>query len=154
MNHNKLWKILQEMGTLDHFTCLMRNLYAGQEAKVTTGYGTMEWFQIGKGICQGCILKGMSRDDRGWDGWLASLTRWTWVWAALGRVGDGQGCLACCSPWSCKQLVKPIQIYICLDLDIKMLRILTQVINILSPDTYLSHVWNLNEKFSMTRTAF
>ena len=55
-NHNKLWKILQEMGTLDHFICLLRNLYAGQVAKVRTGHGTMEWFQIGKGVCQGCIL--------------------------------------------------------------------------------------------------
>ena len=51
----KLWKILQ-MGIPDHLTCLLRNLYAGQEATVRTGYGTMDWFQIGKGVCQGCIL--------------------------------------------------------------------------------------------------
>ena len=56
VNHNKLWKILQEMGITDHLTCLPRNLYAGQEATVRTGHGTTEWFQIGKGVCQGCIL--------------------------------------------------------------------------------------------------
>ena len=52
----KLWKILQEMGTPDHLTCLLRNLYAGQEATVRTGYGTTDWFQIRKGVRQGCIL--------------------------------------------------------------------------------------------------
>ena len=52
----KLWKILQEMGTPDHLTCLLRNLYAGQEATVRTGYGTTDWFQIRKGVHQGCIL--------------------------------------------------------------------------------------------------
>ena len=56
MNHNKLWKILQEMGVLDHFICLLRNLYAGQEATVRTGRGTTDWFKIGKGVWQGCIL--------------------------------------------------------------------------------------------------
>ena len=56
INHNKLWKILKEMGILDHLTCLLRNLYVGQEATVRTGLGTTEWFQIGKGVCQGCIL--------------------------------------------------------------------------------------------------
>ena len=56
MNHNKLWKILKEMGIPDHFTCLLRNLCAGQEAAVKTGHGTTDWFQIGKGVCQGCIL--------------------------------------------------------------------------------------------------
>ena len=54
--HNKLWKILQEMGIPDHLTCLLRNLYAGQEATVRTGYGATDWFQIGKGIRQSCIL--------------------------------------------------------------------------------------------------
>ena len=54
--HNKLWKILQEMGIPDHLTCLLRNLYAGQEATVTTGHGTKDWFQIRKGVHQGCIL--------------------------------------------------------------------------------------------------
>ena len=52
----KLWKILQEMGIPDHLTCLLRNLYAGQEATVRTGHGTADWFQIGKGVRQGCIL--------------------------------------------------------------------------------------------------
>ena len=56
VDHNKLWKILKEMGIPDHLTCLLRNLYAGQEATVRTGYGTTDWFQIGKGVHQGCIL--------------------------------------------------------------------------------------------------
>ena len=56
VDHNKLWKILQEMGIPDHLTCLLRNLYTGQEATVRTGHGTTDWFQIGKGVCQGCIL--------------------------------------------------------------------------------------------------
>ena len=56
VDHNKLWKILQEMGIPDHLTCLLKNLYAGQEATVRTGHGTTDWFQIGKGVCQGCIL--------------------------------------------------------------------------------------------------
>ena len=56
VNHNKLWKIVKEMGIPDLFTCLLWNLYSGQEATVRTGYGTMDWFQIGKGVCQGCIL--------------------------------------------------------------------------------------------------
>ena len=56
VNHNKLWKILKEMGITDHLTCLLRNLYAGQKATVRTGHGTTDWFQIGKGVRQGCIL--------------------------------------------------------------------------------------------------
>ena len=56
VDHNKLWKILKEMGMPDHLTCLLRNLYAGQEATVRTGHGTIDWFQIGKGVPQGCIL--------------------------------------------------------------------------------------------------
>ena len=56
VDHNQLWKILKEMGILDHLTCLLRNLYAGQEATVRTGHGTTDWFQIGKGVCQGCIF--------------------------------------------------------------------------------------------------
>ena len=56
VDHKKLWKILQEMGIPDHLTCLLRNLYAGQEATVRTGHGTTDWFQIVKGVCQGCIL--------------------------------------------------------------------------------------------------
>ena len=55
-NHNKQWKILQEMGIPDHLTCLLRNLYAGQEATVRSEYGTMDWLQIGKEVHQGCIL--------------------------------------------------------------------------------------------------
>ena len=53
VDHNKLWKILKEMGIPDHLTCLLRNLYAGQEATVRTGHGTTNWFQIGKGVHQG-----------------------------------------------------------------------------------------------------
>ena len=59
VDHNKLWKILQNMEITDHLTCFLRNLYAGQEATVatvTTGHGTTDWFQIGKGVRQGCIL--------------------------------------------------------------------------------------------------
>ena len=56
MDHNKLWEILKEMGIPDHLTCLLRHLYAGQEATVRTGHGTMDWFQIRKGVRQGCIL--------------------------------------------------------------------------------------------------
>ena len=56
MDHNKLWKILKEMGIQDHFTYLLRNLYVGQEATVRTGHGTTDWFQIEKGVPQGCIL--------------------------------------------------------------------------------------------------
>ena len=56
VDHNILWKILKEMGIPDHLTCLLRNLYAGQEATVRTGHETTDWFQIGKGVCQGCIL--------------------------------------------------------------------------------------------------
>ena len=56
VDHKKLWKILKDMGITDHLTCLLRNLYAGQEAASRTGHGTTNWFQIGKGVCQGCIL--------------------------------------------------------------------------------------------------
>ena len=56
VDHNKLWKILQEMGIPHHLTCLLKNLHAGQKATVRTGHGTMDWFQIGKGVHQGCIL--------------------------------------------------------------------------------------------------
>ena len=56
VGHNKLWKILRKMGISDHLTCLLRNLYAGEEAIVRIGHGTADWFQIGKGIRQGCIL--------------------------------------------------------------------------------------------------
>ena len=56
MDHNKLWKILKERGITDHLTCILRNLYAGQEATVRTGHGITDWFQIGKGVCQACVL--------------------------------------------------------------------------------------------------
>ena len=56
VDHNKLWEILKDMGIPNHLTCLLRNLYAGQEATVRTGHGTTDWFQIGKAVCQGCIL--------------------------------------------------------------------------------------------------
>ena len=56
VDHNKLWKILKEMGIPDHLICLLRNLYAGHEATVRTGHGTTDWFQIGQGVCQGCVL--------------------------------------------------------------------------------------------------
>ena len=56
VDHNKLWKILKEMEIPDHLTCLLRNIYLGQEATVKIGHRTMDWFQIGKGVCQGCIL--------------------------------------------------------------------------------------------------
>ena len=56
VDHNKLWKILKEIGIPDHLACLLRNLYAGQEATVRTGHGTTDGFQIGKGVCQSCIL--------------------------------------------------------------------------------------------------
>ena len=56
VDHSKLWKILQEMGIPDHLSCTLRNLYAGQEATVRTGHGTTDWFLIGKGVCQGCLL--------------------------------------------------------------------------------------------------
>ena len=56
MNHKKLWKILKEMGIPDHLTCLLRKLYASQEATAGTGHGTTDWFQTGKGVLQGCIL--------------------------------------------------------------------------------------------------
>ena len=56
MDHNTLWKVLKEMGIPDHLTCLLRNLYAGQEVTVRTGHGTTDWLQIGKGVHQSCIL--------------------------------------------------------------------------------------------------
>ena len=59
VDHNKLWKILKEMGIPDHLICLLRNLYAGQEATVRTGHGTTDWFQIGKGVHQGCMIRSL-----------------------------------------------------------------------------------------------
>ena len=75
VDHNKLWKILQEMGIPDHLTCLLRNLYAGQEATVRTEHGATDWFQIGKGVHQGCILSpyfltSMQRTSCEVSGWM------------------------------------------------------------------------------------
>ena len=86
---NKLWKI-QEMGTPDHLTYLLRNLYAGQEATVRTRHGTMDWFQTGKGVCQGCIL---SPD-------LFNL--YTESPVLLPGESHGQRTLAGYSPWGCR----------------------------------------------------
>ena len=74
VDHNKLWKILKEMGITDHQTCLLRNLYAGQEATVRTGHGTTEWFHTGKGVSQGCVfhpdyltyMQSTSQETLGW----------------------------------------------------------------------------------------
>ena len=55
-DHNKLWKILKELGTPDHLTCFLRNLYTSQEATIRTEHGTTDWFQVGTGVCQGCLL--------------------------------------------------------------------------------------------------
>ena len=76
VDHNKLWKILKEMGIPDHLICLLRNLYAGQEATVKTGHGTTDWFQIQKGVHQGCILSlclfnlyaGLRNHEKCWTG--------------------------------------------------------------------------------------
>ena len=79
VNHNKLWKFLKEMGIPDHPTFLLRNLCADQEATVRTGHGTTDWFQIGKGVCQGCILSPCLFNlyaeyfmRKCWDGWSTS----------------------------------------------------------------------------------
>ena len=101
------------MGIPDYLTCLLRNLYAGQKATVRTVHGTTDWFQIGKRVCQGCMLspclyagrdwgqeeKGTTEDGMaGWHHWLdARESEWT-----LG-VGDGQGGLACCDSWGRKE---------------------------------------------------
>ena len=79
VDHNKLWKILQEMGIPDHLTCLLKNLFAGQEATVKTEHGTTDWFQIGKGVCQGCILSP----------WLFNLHAEYIMWNA--RLDEAQG---------------------------------------------------------------
>ena len=76
MDHNKLWKILNEMGILDHLTCLLRNLYAAQEAIVRTAHGTADWFQIGKGVHQGCILSPCLFNLDAEKCWAAGSTSW------------------------------------------------------------------------------
>ena len=74
VDHNKLWKILKEIGIPDHLTCLLRNLYAGQEATVRTEHGTTDWFQIGKGVRQGCMLSpclfNLYAEYIMWNAWL------------------------------------------------------------------------------------
>ena len=90
VDHNKLWKILKEMGIPDHLICLLRNLYAGQEATVRTGHGTTDWFQIGKGVRQGCILS-------------PCLFNWRRQWhptpLLLPGKSHGWRSLVRCSPW-------------------------------------------------------
>ena len=76
VDHSKLWKILQEMGLPDHPTCLLRNLYAGQEATVRTRHGTTDWFQIGKGVCQGCILSQCLLNIYAVKRWAGRSTSW------------------------------------------------------------------------------
>ena len=78
VDHNKLWKILKEMGIPNHLICLLRNLYAGQEATVRTGHGTTDWFQIGKGVCQGCILSHYLTymQSTSWKHWAGGSTSW------------------------------------------------------------------------------
>ena len=66
VDHNRLWKILKDMGIPDHLTCLLRNLYAGQEATVRPGHGTTDWFHLEKGVCQGCYMQNTSWETPGW----------------------------------------------------------------------------------------
>ena len=95
--HNKLWKILKEMGIPDHLTCLLRNLYAGQETRVRTGHGTTDWFQIGKGVCQGCILSPCLFN-------LYTEYIWRRQWhptsVLLPGKSHGRRSLVGCSPWA------------------------------------------------------
>ena len=98
VDHNKVWKILKEMGIPDHLTCLLRNLYAGQEVTVRTGHGTTDWFQIGKGVSQGCILSP----------WLFNLyteyirrRQWHPTPVLLPGKSHGRRSLVGCSQWGC-----------------------------------------------------
>ena len=77
VDHNKLWKILKEMGIPDHLTCLLRNLYAGQEATVRTGHETMDWFQTGKGVCHLTYMQSISR-EKCQAGWSSSWNQDCW----------------------------------------------------------------------------
>ena len=93
VDHNKLWKILKEMGLSDHLICLLRNTYACQEAAVRTRHETMDWFKIGKGVCQGCILSAClfnlnakySQSSITLATWSKELTHWKrpWCWERL-----------------------------------------------------------------------
>ena len=92
VDHNKLLKIPQEMGIPDHLTCLLRNLYEGQEATVKTGHGTTDWFQIGKEVHQGCISPLVDK----WLGWGKPNTKWTWnimLWQKVTKYSKNEG------PW-------------------------------------------------------
>ena len=101
VDHNKLWKILKQMGIPDHLTCLLRNLYAGQETTVRTGHGTTDWFQIGKGVCQGCLH--CSRP--GFDPWVGKIPwrrKWQPTPVFLPGKSHGLRSLVGYRPWTCK----------------------------------------------------
>ena len=97
MDHNKLWKNLKEMGIPEHLTHLLRNLYAGQEATVRTGHGTTDWFQIGKGVHQGCILSPclFNFDAE----YIMQRRQWHPTPVLLPGEPYGQRSLIGCSPW-------------------------------------------------------
>ena len=124
-DHNELWKILQEMGIPDHFNCLLRNTYSSQEATVRIRHGTTDWFQTGKGVHQGCILShclfnlyagyikrnaGLDEAQTGIKIARRNINNLTYAddttlmaESEAPGVSDGQGSLACCSPWGCKE---------------------------------------------------
>ena len=87
VDHNKLWKILKEMGIPDHLTCLLRNLHAGQEARVRTGHGKTDWFQIGKRVRQGCISHHSNSNDAGT---YRSLNPSLWLQSHLAQTQGSQ----------------------------------------------------------------
>ena len=101
VDHHKLWKIPKEMGILDHLSCLLINLYAGQEATVRTGHGTTDWFQIGKGVCQGCILSpclfNLCAD-------YIQRRQWHPTPVLLPGKSHGSRSLVGCSPWDREEL--------------------------------------------------
>ena len=105
VDHNKLWKILKVMGIPDHLTCLLRNLYSGQEATVRTGHGTTDWFQIRKGICQGCILSPCLFNLYAEFNSVQSLSR-VWFFATPWTAGHQ----ASLSITNCRSLPKPMSI--------------------------------------------
>ena len=119
VDHNKLWEILKEMGIPDHQTCLLRNMYVGQEATVLTRHGTTDWFQIGKGVCQGCIqrrqgqptpvlLPGKSHGRRSlvgcspWGRYKSDTTEQLHFHFSLSCIGRGNG-----NPLQCSSLENP-----------------------------------------------
>ena len=101
VNHNKLWKILKEMGIPEHFTCLLRNRYAGQEATVRTGCGTMNWFKIGKEVHQGCIVAvrrvQRKKERAGQSGKKRKFIRGKWEgnWPLIRTLSDGVFLIPC-----------------------------------------------------------